>query len=193
MKSLLQFIKPSPRSWIYTRMGKHLLAMLEEMTKSFLSDKHFNNYRTYGHHNEVRWARIYSSTYSGNIRTVTEEALRKVAKETQKIMFFCAMEKTRSFLLNDDDYIRRYWNFETQILHNLSLDRSQFLTEVRIICNVYCYFNIASKSFIESIPLICEVGFAKGLGEVLRKKLVGCINVPDFAQEEPATRDRRHA
>jgi hypothetical protein len=132
---------------------------------------------------------------------VTEEVLRQVGQETQKqITFFCQMEKQRSFVLNDQDYLKQYEKFEAEIAAKLSIDATKNATELRIIANVYSYFEIASKRFIEAVPMICEVGFAKGLGEVLRKQFVKMLGLTGptglqtcarFAQEEPATRDRR--
>lgn len=132
---------------------------------------------------------------------MTEEVLEKVGKEArEKIVFFCKMERSRSFILNEEDFVKQFKEQETDLSTTLPVDNSKFATELRIISNVYAYFSIASKRLLETIPMICEIAFAQGLGEKLRKDFTkelkltgefGLQNCIKFAQEEPAIRDKR--
>lgn len=138
---------------------------------------------------------------TGVFRRVTEEVLEKAARETrEQILFFCRMEQSRSFILNEEDYLEHYEKLEAEVSTLLSIDRARFHTELRIIANVYTYFDIASKRLIEAVPMICEIAFAQGLGEKLRKDFTAELGLLDdagvrtcarFVQEEPAIRDKR--
>ena len=110
------------------------------------------------------------------------------------------MEQSRSFILNEEDYIEHFKKLEAEISETLKIDGTKLVTELRIISNVYTYFDIASKRLLEAVPMICEVAFAQGLGEKLRKDFTaelgllgdsGLQNCMKFTQEEPATRDKR--
>jgi hypothetical protein len=111
------------------------------------------------------------------------------------------MEQRRSFILNQEDYAAEFQTASTA-LTTAAPQISNHPTELRIIANVHTYFNISSKRLIESIPMICEIAFAQGLGEKLRKEFVGELGLigedglgicQKFGQEEPGLREKRAA
>jgi hypothetical protein len=97
----------------------------------------------------------------------------------EKIKFCCLMEEKRSFSLNDDEHSREFERLKPEVLRGLSLELSSGspTVEAVIICNVYTYFHIASRRVIDTICMTCEIGFAEGLGEKIRKDLAAMLGI----------------
>jgi Dynamin GTPase effector domain len=112
------------------------------------------------------------------------------------------MELNRSFSLTEDEHCREFERLKPEVLRGLSIESNSNSSpiEVNIICNVYTYFHLASRRIIETIPMICEIAFAQGLGEKMRKdltKMLGIIgkdgnkNSENFMQDEQGIRDKK--
>jgi hypothetical protein len=86
------------------------------------------------------------------------------------------------------------------VAQELSIQPTDFVTELRILSQVCTYFDIASKRIIEVIPMVFEISFAKGFGERLRRDFKSKLNILDegglkvcekFAKEDPAIQKRK--
>lgn len=134
---------------------------------------------------------------------MVDEVLLDVGDDTrEKIIFYCQMEANRSFSLTFEDHSREVERLKPQVLQGLSLESNpaSSAVEVDIICNVYAYFHLASRRIIETVPMICEIAFAKGLGVKMQKnlmKMLGIIgkggnkNSENFMLEDEGVRERR--
>lgn len=112
------------------------------------------------------------------------------------------MEQRRSFLLNREDYAKQYLEVEQNLKAKANLQWDSHDVELRVISNVFAYFDVASKRLIEAIPMLCEVVFAQGLDEKLRlpSNLTGKLQLigergrdtcANYLREDPVTREQR--
>jgi hypothetical protein len=132
---------------------------------------------------------------------VLEGVLAEIGLETRRqISFFCEMEARRSFIVNLQEYREGRERIKGEIGRMMSVDPTAFGEQLRIISQVYTYFSIASRRVIETVPMICEISFAKGFGQQLRKEFTRKLGLlgPDglevctrFAREDTAIGEKR--
>jgi hypothetical protein len=124
--------------------------------------------------------------------------LAEVGQETRdRIRLFCKMEVRRSFNLNVKELEQQAQKILLEIANEANSDYS---TELRIISNVLAYFDFASRRLVESVPMVCEVSIADGLGHQFRKDFPaklgllgsnGLETCARFSAEEASVKEER--
>ena len=113
-------------------------------------------------------------------RNIVCDILKEVGKETEElILFFCKAEAGRSYVLASDKHLERQKVIRRELEKHFGQYVSEYDVELRVISNVYAYFDAASERVIEFIPMICDTAFTNMSSERLRQDFVKKLGILD--------------